>query len=135
MMVTSAPAGPRTQSSGRTSRKAGTDGAAVAVGGGGCVAVGGDRVGAAVGIAVGVAVGVGALVDVGGAGGAEVCVGSGSPALLQAFSKSAATATNAQCFNFTVLSPYVLRFTTIFIKPFYDTSDAIYTVPGFAAAR
>jgi hypothetical protein len=31
-----------------------------------------------------------------------VCVGSGSPALLQAPNKSAATATNAQCFNFII---------------------------------
>jgi hypothetical protein len=77
-------------------------GGSVAVGGGGSVAVGG---GGSVAVGVGVSVGVGVLVDVGGTVGTGVCVGSGSPALVQAPSKSAAAATNAQCFNLIFFSP------------------------------
>ena len=99
-MVTCALAGPRTQSSGRASRKE-AKGVPVGAGDGSVsmAVVGATSVGAAVGALV--AVGVGASVAVGRwAVGEGDCVAVGSLLLAQAPNKKAANAIKEKCLNF-----------------------------------
>ena len=98
-MVTCALAGPRTQSSGRASRKE-AKGVTVGTGDGSIAAVGGGSVGAAVGALVAVGA-TGASVAVGRwAVGEGACVAVGSLLLAQAPNKKAANAIKEKCLSF-----------------------------------
>jgi hypothetical protein len=119
MMVTCALVGPRTQSSGRTSRKEGVGKGRMVGGGDGSVAAGsgetvgsvaarsGETVGAAVGASV--ATGAGVSVAVGRwAVGEETRVAVGSLVLAQAPNKKAPSTIKEKCLSF-VTFPLLLK--------------------------